>query len=115
MCDTGELDACEVFDEQERTARKPHRCDCCQGFIRTGEKYLRHFSVLDGDPTSEKICTRCVADRKDFLDEHTGGQLTGPTNFRRMLQECVVEDVHLAHNRWLPMWTQLKARREATA
>ena len=58
MCDL-DLEPCEIWNEKKRKAQKSHECDCCGRMIRPGEIYLVHFSVYDGDTTSEKVCAEC--------------------------------------------------------
>ncbi len=54
MCSI-DLDPCEVWREEERKARKEHRCACCNRVIKPGTKYLSHFSVFEGSPTTEAL------------------------------------------------------------
>ncbi len=109
MCSI-ELDAAEVFDETERTARTPKACDCCHGPIVPGQRYVKHFSKFEGDITSEYICKPCEKDRREFADAH-GGSITGPSYFRDLLSECVddTED-----DRWSEMLRGIEARKGDT-
>lgn len=88
MCSL-ELDPCDVWREEHRKARKQHRCASCGCAILPGTKYLSHFSVFEGDPTTEAICGACEADRKVFADAH--GQFMAPGSFPRMLDDCISE------------------------
>lgn len=85
-----DLEYCEVFDETKRKARKDHKCDCCGGSIVRGSTYLKHFSVFDGDITSEKICAACFEDREMFAKEHNHMKPT-PGYTRELIREYLYE------------------------
>lgn len=91
MCELMELEPAGVWVESKRKARKLHRCDCCLGRIEKGSFYFKHFSVLGGYATSEKICEGCYGDRAEFAAEHNSLVPT-PSYFREMLNECIYED-----------------------
>ncbi len=105
-----DLEPCEVWRETERKARKPHRCSCCRGTIPAGDEYLVHFSVFQGDATSEKMCLPCRDDRKAFADAHEGTLCT-PSFLREMVAECVSEDEDGDGAKWAAMLARIKARR----
>lgn len=50
-----------VYEHNERTARKPHRCYECGTMIRPGEKYIYHHGVWDGQGASYRHCVNCYA------------------------------------------------------
>lgn len=86
MCSI-DLEPCSVWDESEvKSARKVHTCDCCGGRIEPGSSYLRHFSVFDGDVTTEKCCASCRAARDEFRDHH--GTVGTPGYTMQLLMEC---------------------------
>lgn len=39
----------KVLTDEDRVARKPHRCDVCKGSIVTGEKYRYVLVISDGE------------------------------------------------------------------
>ena len=107
MC-SFDLDPCEVWREEERKARKEHRCACCGATIKHGTKYLSHFSVFEGDPTTEALCLPCKRDRKKFVDAH--GQYMTPGSFDTMLNDCIY-DGDPESKRWQVMQERIRARR----
>jgi hypothetical protein len=52
---------CEVYEDETRTARKPHLCEACERMIQPGERYVRNFQVFEGEPNTMKRCARCDA------------------------------------------------------
>ena len=86
MCHV-DLEPCEVWRETKRRARKPHVCDCCEGRIRVGEQYVSHFSVFEGEATTEKMCAKCEAMSVEFQNDH--GQRGTPGSMRALLEECI--------------------------
>lgn len=61
MCLTDD-EGCEVWNETERTARKPHKCGECEGRISVGERYLYVFGVHEREAFTHHVCACC-----DFL------------------------------------------------
>jgi hypothetical protein len=109
-----DLEPCEVWREEERKARKAHRCDSCGGQIAPGSRYLSHFSVFEGEPTTRAMCLPCLADRKEFGDAH--GTLPIPSFFPQMLSDCIAEGDEESETKWQPMLERVQARgREAMA
>lgn len=80
----------EVWNEKEQKARKNHKCDCCNGPILKGEKYIRHFSIFDGQVTSEKCCESCQYDRSDFSKHHEHWT-PSPGCTKELVHECLME------------------------
>lgn len=78
----------EVWNERVVTARKEHRCDCCQGIIVPGAKYIRHFSIFEGEITSEKLCVDCDGDRQEFSKRHEYWT-PSPGATRGLVKECL--------------------------
>lgn len=108
-----DLEPCEVWEERHRKARKVHRCSCCGRAISPGERYLVHFSVFQGDPTSEKCCAACEADRQKFADAH-GGTLCTPGWLPNMLRSCIGEDPD-SEETWAPMLKSIRSRARGEA
>jgi hypothetical protein len=106
-----DLEPCAVWRETRRKARKEHRCSCCLRTIRAGEGYLAHFSVYDGDATSEKCCVDCERDRKAFAVAHDG-MLCTPGNLAWMLVDCIGDEPE-TEARWGPLLTRIEASRKA--
>lgn len=104
-------DYCTIWNERERKARKPHRCSCCRSTIQPGTVYIVHFSLFDGDATSEKMCVECVADRQAFADAH-GGILFNPGSFLLRLSDCISEGDE-DDRRWVGMLDGIQRKRDA--
>lgn len=49
--------------EATRTARKPHRCDLCDGLIAVGEQHHVSTNVYDGRVYDWRTCAACKRDR----------------------------------------------------
>ena len=107
MCVIECEDYCDVFTETTVKARKRHKCDCCKGPIEPGQTYLKHFSVFDGQVTSEKMCCQCEVDRKSFCDAH-GNILWPPGSVVEMVRECVGQDEE-SEAEWGPLLARLSA------
>lgn len=60
MCDVY-LDACEVWCDAWRQARRAHKCCACSEGIRPGDRYHYASWVHDGRAGSFKHCARCWA------------------------------------------------------
>lgn len=66
---------CDVWRQQIVRARKEHECAACHEKILKGHRYLRHFSVYEGEPETVARCLRCEAiyvhlcDRLDPFEE----------------------------------------------
>lgn len=113
MCSI-DLDPCEVWQERKVTARKDHRCSCCGGRIKSGEVYVRHFSVFEGDVSAEKACGACEEMRRDFLAEH--GTCGSPGYMQTLLEECIDyedRDVDGVGAKWRAAIDAMLARRAA--
>lgn len=81
-----------VWSESEHTARRrEHVCDCCDGAIRKGERYVALFMVCEGDASNEKWCAACVALRDRFKAAHHG-RYSNPSGMRDLLINCVDEE-----------------------
>jgi hypothetical protein len=90
MCQI-DLEPCEVWQETHRRARKSHVCHCCGGSIDSGEVYIVHFSVSDGEVTTEKMCALCDLAAADFQQHHK--TRSNPSYMRELLEECLVDEV----------------------
>jgi hypothetical protein len=42
----------QQLSEKRVTARKQHRCTGCLAFIEPGQRYVREFWLVDGEPTT---------------------------------------------------------------
>jgi hypothetical protein len=49
----------EVWQEETRRARKPHKCCECGGMILPGQTYERVFWVFDGTAAHAETCADC--------------------------------------------------------
>lgn len=57
----------DVYDKQERKARKKHVCEECSKKINIGDKYLYQTCLIDGDWEHQKICLDCFSIIKAFF------------------------------------------------
>lgn len=110
MCMISDREPCEVWNEYERKARKPHVCDSCWATIAPGTFYLVHFNVFEGRANAEKMCLACRDDRAAFAKEHEG-MLMEPSQFRNDLYECIGEGDD--DERWKPMLVRIDATMKA--
>lgn len=109
MCSISEPDDyCQVWNWTARTARKTHRCDCCGGTIRPGERYSVLHSLYDGHWDTEKMCVPCDAAEREFGAAH-GDISLSPSGFAQALRECVDEE-DPEDARWLPVLEAMRAR-----
>lgn len=106
MCDLSDGERADVFSETEVKARKPHKCSCCGRQIRTGETYLRHWSVYEGNVSNAKLCSDCASDRAEFAAAH-GGWLVHPCAFFDYLTDCVEDQ---PSNHWQAMVSRIMQR-----
>jgi hypothetical protein len=60
MC-TIDFDPPEAYREEQRTARKPHRCEDCSTPITPGTRYVYISGVWDGRGDSFHRCLECAA------------------------------------------------------
>lgn len=112
-----DLEPCAVWREKLRTARRDYRCACCGGPIRAGERYLDHFSVFEGNATSERMCNACDRDADVFAAAHDGMRCT-PNYLPTMLRECidgVVGPLEGDDAQWAAMLEAMRARAAAPA
>lgn len=115
MCDIGDLEPCEVWSERTVKARKSHVCSCCGGAINPGEHYTKHFSVYEGDVTSEKMCSHCTEASEEFMEvHHTRGC---PSYMPDLISDCIHEeelygDTEMAA-KWQKVQDAMEARKEA--
>ena len=87
MCDVEFDTYWSTCSERKVTARKMHVCDCCHGVIRPGEIYVKHFSVTEGDVTSEKTCSACWDMTAAFAADH--GTHSNPSSMPALLDTCI--------------------------
>ncbi len=104
-----DLDPCEVWDETVvKAARKLHRCHCCGGPILPSKPYVKHFFIIDGQATFEKMCMTCDRMSKRFQDDH--GQRSNPSFMPELLADCISEDDD-GSKKWLLETLNMNRRR----
>jgi hypothetical protein len=117
MCDI-DLEPCQVFvNTHVGRARKPHKCDACDGAIAAGSAYVRHYSVFDGESTSEKFCRPCFDDMEEF-GKHPGHMLCTPGSMEPVILSCLTDDPFdypddKDAKRWREMLDGMAARKQA--
>lgn len=65
-----------IIRDEERTARKLHRCNECTRPIVRGETYRFEYFAFDGDRSTHKTCEHCQVLRS-WLQAECGGMLYG--------------------------------------
>ena len=110
MCVIDVDEYCEVWEESIVKARKPHRCSCCRAEIRPGEKYLKHWSIFQGDPQPGTLCLACNSDREIFAAAHQG-VMAHPWGFDEMLCNCIADGDEESEKQWKPMLERIRGRR----
>lgn len=58
----------EFYSQEERIARKEHRCSLCNGTISIAEKYIRYAGRYDGIYFDDKYHVTCQA----VINEYCG-------------------------------------------
>ncbi len=106
MCDIS-LEPCSLWNEKERKARTPKMCSACDGPIKPGDMYVKHFSKFEGEVTFNNLCKPCEVIRKEFAEAHDGMRPT-PENLANMLFEC--EDEDDPEDSWSKLLKQMQAR-----
>lgn len=78
-------DYCEpsCFKQEERKARKQHKCCECHNEINIGEVYQYSSGVWDSIPDSHKTCLSCAALWDDYVEQ------TGEPMIFEHLKECI--------------------------
>jgi len=109
MCSL-DIEACPVWNERIRAARKEHVCDCCDRQIARGDVYLAHSHVFDGSASSEKMCAICTIVRDDFAAAHGITPMPSDTIFQ--IHECIQGE---RSNAWRIHLAILLRRRLGTA
>jgi hypothetical protein len=54
---------CDVYREEMRRARKPHKCEHCRRPISKGEQYVYAHGIFDAHTFDTKSCGSCELDR----------------------------------------------------
>jgi hypothetical protein len=103
-----DLEPCTIWNETHHKARKEHTCSCCGRTIRVGECYMTHFSIFEGETTSEKCCNDCEEDRQVFADAHEG-TLCSPGWLENLLRDCI-SDGDDDTDPWKLMLGRIKSR-----
>lgn len=86
MCDIDDLEPFDFSHSESRTARKQHKCDCCNGYIKPKERYTV-FSYKLEEVQSEKMCAACSALMDEFAEVHKF--FTAPSSLGDLLHECI--------------------------
>lgn len=105
------IDSCDEFSivlrEEQRKARKEHKCMECFRTINKGEKYLNEGTLFDGRKSTHKTCSHCQVVRK-WLTNNCGGFAYGC--IREDFNDHAIEYTHipslvitnaLMYNRWM--------------
>ena len=74
MCAIDDAERCDVWNEGDKKARKPHVCSECRREIAKGETYRRIDALYDGHWTTSRQCQHCRVGA-DWLSEECGGYL----------------------------------------
>lgn len=118
MCDVSYDDEpAEVWSNVEITARKQHQCSTCDGLIRPGQVYVKHFSVFDGRPSSEKVCPSCVALIEKYKELHDGASWV-PSHMRHAVDDCIeqeLDDPEEGSSKRIRMWRAELRKMDARA
>jgi hypothetical protein len=48
-----------LLSETRPRARIEHKCSTCPRKILIGQRYRKRFFLVDGEPTTEKVCRFC--------------------------------------------------------
>ena len=51
----------ELWNESMPKARREHKCECCGGAIKRGDKYKREWGKYDGEFFTRALHLRCAA------------------------------------------------------
>jgi hypothetical protein len=89
-----------VCNDEMRKARKEHRCCACGRTIRAGEAYEHVWGIWDGEPSTYKTCSHCLA-----LREYTKAHVPCfcwcyGSEGREEAMECLREYAHHAPGLW---------------
>ena len=91
MCELDFDGHCEVWEQRLIVkSRKDHYCHGCGGTISIGASYISHFSVFEGDTSSERMCLPCKTIMDAFEREH--GRQVSPDSLFDFLRECLDEE-----------------------
>lgn len=72
MCMYDDCEQSQLLREDDRKARKEHRCCECARVIFVGETYHLDVTMYDGRLSTYKTCAHCMVARK-WLSEECGG------------------------------------------
>lgn len=72
MCMIDDAEMATIYGEQDRTARKEHKCCECKRQIKFGERYNYASLLFDGEWHNYKTCQHCWQ-AKSWLQEECGG------------------------------------------
>lgn len=102
---------CSVYRNEQRTARKEHRCSTCGATIAKGDRYLNLFAKSDGQVYSERQCTACMEIAERFSKAHHN-QTPFPSGLWDFIDQCVDEG-DADSERWRIDLDAIAARRDA--
>lgn len=77
MCMVDEGEPADLAVVREIRARKPRKCDECQGPIRVGDLYRRSKFLYDDYWSSFAMCEGCLEGAARWLTKECGGYLCG--------------------------------------
>lgn len=61
MCRADDVERAVVWNEEQRTAAKAHKCTECYRDIQAGERYRHISSLHDGHWRRDRMCAHCMA------------------------------------------------------
>lgn len=111
-------DRADLWQDDVRRARKPHRCASCGRTIPAGESYTSLFTIFEGEADRCACCAACWSDLNEFGEAHRF--TPHPTTFAEELAACVEEssvydeelDERVPAGEWAPMLARLREREE---
>lgn len=59
-------EACDIYNEKERTARKSYLCQECKEMINPGDRYIYAELLYDGSWTYARWCISCQRIKNDL-------------------------------------------------
>lgn len=115
MCDLDYIDdRWDASSEKVVRAAKEHRCDCCHGRIKPGQRYVRMGWVFERTAGSEKCCLPCQRVSHAFAEEHHF--YTNPSGMKYLLEECIADSDDARESaRWKRALREMARRKERSA
>lgn len=56
----------KLGEDRHHRARKEHTCSTCSRGIKPGQVYRRRRFIVDGEPTTEKVCDLCESEEYGY-------------------------------------------------